>query len=342
MCIFILISCIDERTASLHKSNRVRSASVVTATPTKTTTCCNCFGPLKSNQWDDVISNQMSDVYCRVCDDDVDEHEYVRIPKDRLNSPAILTNVTNKRCQRNQSSQIKAKTLQIKLIENSLKKSNESIENAKNNEQIVDKITKNQANFTEDYELGDDVMVTNDDLCSSKSHSLKCIPDDLIRVRGKEELPATSNEQLCHNINDKKSNDNKCPNFTLNKTSKEIPNKIICTNNHPLMPNAKCMQSEDKKPINSQKSIDDCNGNQSMTKSVINPSIHRQYSTLPRIKKSTVHQDTTLRSHISIPTRTTNDGTNIYYICDIDISKNNTKGGTSISLSYFHKFSFIF
>lgn len=55
--------------------------------------------------------------------------------------------------------------------------------------------------------------------------------------------------------------------------------------------------------------------------------MHHMYSTLPKMKKTTADQQlpsTVNRPPLSIPMRTTSDGTTIYYICDLP--KNVIKG----------------
>lgn len=57
---------------------------------TDRTTCCNCFGPIRKKHWTDATSGQMSEVYCRVCDDEIAENGQ-NVDND---SPACLARVT--------------------------------------------------------------------------------------------------------------------------------------------------------------------------------------------------------------------------------------------------------
>lgn len=395
--------CTDERSASPHKiavqssSYRGRSASVA-AVPTpvsaiKTPTCCNCFGPLKSsNQWDDAISNQMSEVYCRACEDDDDQmntDQYVRIPKDRLDSPAILTNITNRTVQRRQNAAIATASTKVTKPKepNSVCCGQNELETPTTtttaNERIDKESSECNRNIIEDYELGDDAVVDvteHDDTLNGQLNAPKNAPNkidshEMIRCRGKEELPEVlvaskgkqieqSAQKLCHSpknrptflnsisLDDTVSSDSQTDELKLKvKTlaSKQMPNKIICTNDHPLIPKKIESDADVKNGYFTNTNSNDCNGNQSaatmMTASVIVPKkptvtdrmsilkgMHRMYSTLPRMKKvHTTQPDAAHQPPYSIPMRTTPDGTSIYYLCDL--SKNVIKGADSISYS---------
>lgn len=304
---------------TVQTSRPKRSASVVTATASKSPFCCNCFGPLKS-QWDDVISNQMSDVYCRTCEDDNyddQEHndgEFVRIPKDRLDSPAILTNVTQRKNQRNKIVQSHKKSTYLS-VSSDLQIANMSID-TKCDETNADNINKNP---TEEYEFGDDVVTNEDEIPNANSNSSK-IPsnpidtNEMIRVRGKEELPV-STESI------------QVDNHTI---SKHMPKKVICTDDHPLMDDHKDQSKSDCENSNMMRSMTDSMASTPEKVSILKR-MHRMYSTLPKIKKTTPLEDTAKsanRPPFSIPTRTTADGTTIYYLCDL--SKNVIKGGHTI------------
>lgn len=385
--------CTDERSASPHKiaikssSNRGRSASVVTVTSpvsaVKTPTCCNCFGPLKSNnRWDDAISNQMSEVYCRACEDD-DDDQYVRIPKEHLNSPAILTNITNRRGQRSKSATKPKVQNSVFTIQNELEIPNAINATTQNNYASDADVVENSKNVIEDYELGDDAMLDdvnvdvkdtdsigmpNDEANTRKSLTNQIDTNEMIRCRGKEELPellVASNEKnaenetqpLCHSpmnrhksqnynesLDDITPSDNETNELIFKAkslASKQMPNKIICTNDHPLIPkNIACDVAVNKVENHTKNTINnDCNGNESTAQTTTIPKkstlvermsilkgMQRMYSTLPRMKKvHTVQQDTAPNQPpYSIPMRTTPDGTTIYYLCDL--SKNVIKG----------------
>ncbi|XP_055316297.1 uncharacterized protein LOC129576001 isoform X1 [Sitodiplosis mosellana] len=320
-------------------------------TTAKTPTCCNCFGPLR-NQWgdDDAISNQMSEIYCRTCDED--DHEVVHIPKNRYDSPAILTNVTKRTIQRNKS---RGRAIQPKVHSQTKMPNITAIINV--DKKVHEEIIENNKNNSEDFELGDDIVISSDrmfdDSNSSTSKATRNMIDtnEMIRVvRGKEELPVSSEvqaepiQQLCQSFNTQSNN--KLDDHKTNEMNSKIqlPDKVICTHDHPLILHDNKMnsnESAESKAEHSQTQInnvtDDCNtnnnnnnnyNNQSMTvstsileKQSILKRMHRMYSTLPKMKKvSTVQAETTNCCPYSIPSRTTVDGTTIYYMCDI--SKN--------------------
>ncbi|XP_031631344.1 uncharacterized protein LOC116345799 isoform X1 [Contarinia nasturtii] len=353
----------DDRSASPNKTaitpaavNSNRSASVdrtaKTITPDiETPTCCNCFGPLKRNQWDDAISNQMSEVYCRACEDEDDDGdaEIVHIPKNRYDSPAILTNITRKTIKRNNISMQRKfqlgvdSELEIPTV-------------LELNKKIQDDDIECMKNIGDDFELGDDVVVTSDEIIDGSSSPPKCAQKqidtkEMIRVRGKEELPFTSdvqteiiNSNQRHSNGDKKnsSDNNVCNNDDhkintpiYNKYSaKQISSKINCTHNHPLIPNVminnRSAKTVEKTQIQGQRNLFDNNNRpptvQSFDKTPFHKQINRIYATLPKMKKQKSLQDTVFNANhppFSIPTRTTPDGTTIYYICDL--AKNITK-----------------
>lgn len=338
----------DGRSAS-SKLNKARTSSAMsTTTPTKTSTatCCNCFGPLRNqNQLDD----QMSEVYCRACEDDIYEGEYVQIPKDRLNSPAILTNVTQRRGVRLKSNPHRKKSdsilnSQSSLVSPSVINHNKSVDN------------NNQNDNQNSIEYGDDIVTNSESLNESSTDLHETFltnidTKDVIRVRGKEELPVYSDDRIesvktvCHKnpieINrslDEASCDIECdtvqsPNSsnetnTLNEmnrkaTLKHLSKKVNCTNDHPLVSNAK---SDDKTHTTVENNQCD-NRNSAMTSSMFAPQTltTQIYSTLPKMKKNTAQP--TNRQPLSMPTRVTSDGTTIYYLCDLP------KGAHYISIS---------
>lgn len=384
----LLENCIDGlRSASpnkpsvklnLRSSSAIAEANDATSTPssqpptTKTPTCCNCFGPKLKTQWDDddTISNQMSEVYCRTCDEE--EHEVVRIPKNRFDSPAILTNVTKRKVQQHkiQTNVIKPNAHSIFNIESELEMPNINA--------IIDadrrsdkKLIENNENNSEDCELGDDVVISSDNIFDNSESSVSKIVRNTIdtndacrMVRGKEELPVASEvqtestQQLCQNYNrissDNMSND--IESKRLNKSDvvhkpievnvkiscKQLPDKVICTHDHPLIDSKvnanESTETSETNQIQSKRVNDNSrnnNSNQSMTMSThilerhsILKRMQRMYSTLPKMKKTiATNTDTANCGPYSIPSRTTPDGTTIYYMCDLP--KNVIKGSQS-------------
>lgn len=234
------------------------------------TTCCNCFAPKK--RWSDSASGQMSEVYCRKCDD--------------IDSPACLANITPKKMQ-------KLKNRTILTVESEIE-----IPNGKNLPNKIknlkkDKKLNNNNKKHEEYELADDATSLNDDHHDlTKIDILNDFDSKLrIRVHGKEELPV---EQQTTNL------------------IKRNPSKKII--NRPF--------DIETVVINDNKKKDDFNGNLGMDKR-----LSRIYSTLPKRKRDKMHHSMWYAkpNSLRVPKRTTPDGTNIYYWCDLP--KKALKGG---------------
>lgn len=276
------INHLDGRPAS-PKCNTITSSPVVTPpATTKFATCCNCFGPLKS-QWDDAISNQMSEVYCRVCDTNEDDlnGEFVPIPKDRLDSPAILTNVTQRRRRTLPNPIIHQKRIYSHINgdsdvdgdDNNINITTQKISTmistatAATTSHEEEKLIITNKNSIEDYELGDDV-VTNSEFEHTQKNVCKAIDaSDLIRVRGKEELveteivyrkksteSKTTSQQInvSNQINNnssgieylEKEETNKETNISKTTSSKNMSKRSVCSKDHPLLTNER---SEEKR-----------------------------------------------------------------------------------------------
>lgn len=350
-----MVTTTAEQTTVITATPASLPTTTTRTTAAKTLTCCNCFGPLKNEcgDDDDAISNQMSEVYCRTCDED--DHEVVHIPKNRFDSPAILTNVTKRTVQRNKSFHL-TMTVKPKIHSQTEKFNNIILEDA--NKKVHKENTENNKNSSEEFELGDDVVVSSDDIfyvsnsSSSNATGNMIESNETIRmVRGKEELPVTSEpiQQLRHSFNKKSSTKKLIDNKAIEINAKVQPSeKVVCTHDHPLIIhdnkiNAK--ESGESKPKINQlmKNVNDnCRyDNNSNQESMLSPSsfekysilkrMHRKYSTLPKMKKiSTAQADTADCGPYSIPSRTVN-GIQIYYMCDL--SKNLIKGFQTI---YFH------
>lgn len=311
----------DGRRPASPKCNRT-SPVVSPPASAKITTCCNCFGPLKFGQWDDAISNQMSEVYCRACDDDnySDEGvELVPIPKDRLkDSPAILTNVTQRRRRQLRRASADSIVHQKRLYTNLNGSHTNELEIS-----VVDPllaqttISDEEKNLSiEDCELGDDVATTsNDDSSCSKQLGLvqsnAINVNDRIRVRGKEELPV-----LSANTNIRSSDLSSNISTSIGKTNNL--KKSNATKNHPLLlsPERESIVATERVATNTKND-----------RNIIFKQMHHMYATLPKAKKLNADQQlssTANQPPFSIPMRITSDGTTIYYICDLP--KNVIKG----------------
>lgn len=323
--------------------NRARRSSEITTTATKTTTCCNCFGPLK-NQWDDAISNQMSEVYCRTCEDDIcdcENGELVYIP----DSPAILRNVTQQKDQRTKYGVHPKKLCSIVKIDSEFEISTASV-STENGPKNLSNVKKDGI---DEYELGGDVVSLK---AFSRRASTEIDTKKLIRVRGKEELPVASevlsvgeNQLENHKQSSKFSDESrKIDDQPNSKTlSKRIPNKVLCANDHPLKSNETETSDNSERPKTKTGSRD-WNGNRSLITSTSTSastfkndsmfkSMNRMYSTLPKMKKITTFENSANRPPFSIPKKVTSDGTTLYYLCDLP--KHLIKGALNSNRIYY-------
>ncbi len=275
---------------------------------TKTTTCCNCFGPKK--RWSDSASGQMSDVYCRTCDDDID-----------FDSPACLANITPKRGKPKHRNLLTIESeLELPNVKEPKKeriklsvreKNNENRKSAKEN--CLN--GKNNNKKVEEYELAQLATAFDDDLTVDivKMGVLNDYESQImIRVQGKEELPATQTTNNTEtsglnnvNLNEYSSVDN-CSNHPLD-SNRIIDNLVDNTNASNNDRRTNKSKSKDRK---NPTLIDDYNGNDGFYR------LNRAYSTLPKMKNKQNVPNLT-RPLRKVPMRTTPDGTNIYYWCDV-------------------------
>lgn len=170
-------------------------------------------------------SGQMSEVYCRMCDDDVD-------------SPACLMNVSGKARANSDGCRPKHKTIltvesELEMttskISISTQKSpshidlapstcNDECRQASDAKHCINAISKQMTECEteidssatgEEYELADDAIVCDDDRANGAIHEVRIVRnvarDEMIRVQGKEELPVTPEEQVQCNIFDNNS-----------------------------------------------------------------------------------------------------------------------------------------
>lgn len=206
---------------------------------------------------------------------------------DDVDSPACLANITPKKMQ-------KLKNRTILTVESEIE-----LPNGKNSPNKIKSIKKekqlnNNNKRHEEYELADDATSLNDD-----HHDLSKIDilndfDSKLRIRvtrGKEELPV----------------EQQTTNFIKRNPSKKIINRPF---------------DIETVVINDNKKKDDFNGNLGMDRR-----LNRIYSTLPKRKRDKMHHSMWYAkpNSLRVPKRTTPDGTNIYYWCDLP--KKALKGG---------------
>ncbi|XP_055696109.1 uncharacterized protein LOC129797490 isoform X2 [Lutzomyia longipalpis] len=295
----------DDRPASSASDTKLASA----------TSCCTCcFGSKK--RWSDSASAQMSDVYCRTCDE--------------ANSPACLANVTPKRSrpkhqnlltveseiempgsQEHKKLSIKEKKKSPKTFDSSRKEIKKVTESPKGHR-------KNNRNNVEEYELADDATSLNGDLTDDvvKIGVLSDLdPRLIVRVHGKEELPVVQQRQSGAKLSQKLQKKLIDPAKDPHPLSTEVEyheNEVEKKNNvkSDTNLNSKRYRKEEK----NQDVGDVLNGN---FKKI---SCKRFYSTFPKRKRSTIHHSMWYSRPISlkkVPQKTTPDGTNIYYWCDM-------------------------
>lgn len=205
---------------------------------------------------------------------------------DDVDSPACLANITPKKMQLKNRSIL---TVESEIELPNGKSSPNKVKNGKK-----DKHVNNNNKRHEEYELADDATSLNDDHHDlTKIDILNDFDSKLrIRVHGKEELPV---EQTT--------------NFSKKNPSKK---KVI---NRPF--------DIETIVINDNKKKDDFNGNLGTSEKRLT----RIYSTLPKRKRDKMHHSRWYAkpNSLRVPRRTTPDGTNIYYWCDLP--KKALKGG---------------
>lgn len=304
-----------------------------------TPTCCNCFVPRK--RWSDSASGQMSDMYCRACD------EY------NVDSPACLANMPNQKNAGHLKQRRNLLTIESELeLPNTKKENNKKVIkqqqttkekchlNGKNN-------NKNINAKVEEYEYADDAIIYNDDLSSADKIVKMGVLDEqgsklMIRVQGKEELPVVDDCSGSKDNNKIRSNCSIEKNSNINNimypsvdnqhnTSTLDSSKPIKLRNNSSQSKPRINSSvSDNKPMNievvlrkaANNEVDqtyktifsfDDNGN---TNDRNKDKLNRNYSTLPKMKKNAL-QVVYCRPLKKVPMRTTADGTNIYYWCDV-------------------------
>lgn len=246
----------------------------------------------------------MSAVYCRACDYDVD-----------FDSPACLANITPKRSKPkhrnlfNIESELEIPNVKEPKKERNLSVKEKKTENRKNvKENCVN--GKNNNKKVEEYELAQLATAFDDDDDPSIDMVKMGILNEfesqlMIRVQGKEELPATQTTNTetigLNNVNLKYSSVDNCSAHALDS------NRLL---NDAVIDNSNTSNARKIKEMKNKTTTDDYNGNDGRF-----DRRNRAYSTLPKMKnKQTVPNVRPLRK---VPMRTTPDGTNIYYWCDV-------------------------
>lgn len=288
---------------------------------------------------------------------------------DNIDSPACLANITPKRragsktkpaanvltieseleipsgkglLKSTKSSSTTPKSLQQKKASTVKAKKTTTVPKAKITKTVDNLNGCNNNKKIEEYEWADDAtafdaaeLPTTTEKLHRKVGVLNAIESKLmIRVQGTEELPARqqttvgkktlngSSKQHLPSVIDNKLKTHSIASSSL-KSSSSNRSKIISTNSH--------VSNDVQPPVERSIDCDDHNGNDGSRLNRLN----RNYSTLPKMKRNgnqPLHAGHE-RPMKKIPMRTTPDGTNIYYWCDM--SKRAIKG-----LVFFY-FSFI-
>lgn len=268
------------------------------------TTCCVCFPTPPGTKH----SVQMSEVYCPTCSE---------AP---IDSPACLTTIT-----RNKPPE------QIKTLLNV----ESEIEYSKNfNKKLVLKKspTKNKSKANqEEYEIACEAAdETGDESVADDSHVKIGIMTEsdrkfMIRVNGKEETPSVPNVEDSQIISEKPATS-----VLFLKKSKNVKESPKKSKGRLGIFRPKTKETETTNFVNNNETTiehetgDDSDGNNNNDNDKIDGQL--KYSTLPLVNKNK-HRRT-----IAIPQRTTSDGTQIFYICDLP--KKLKKGFCKLSFYY--------
>ena len=318
---------------------------------TDSASCCDCFTTARK-RWSDTDSTQMSDVYFPGKEVDFSSPACLA----NMNAPKyrnllIIESEIEFRDKKTGNKKLNKIGNIVKLSPKKEKRINESKIKESKSKQYQD---NNAAKF-EYYEVADDAIAceTSDDSVTDSFVNIERTNDvnSMIRVSGKEELSIfeelnrnsdTRKQELTklrkeHSIaqallkNSSKNSSSpsktlprpKCINrfFTYNKNKqvKVVPKNMKNSNNS----NEETAFIETQPKCEFKAALDiamrleesDLNGNPRII-------TERNYTTLPRMKKSHFHPKIlysreTNRTPFKVPKRTTADGTNIYYWCDV-------------------------
>lgn len=212
---------------------------------------------------------------------------------DDVDSPACLANITPKKMQLKNRSIL---TVESEIELPNGKSSPNKIKNGKKEKHV-----NNNNKRHEEYELADDATSLNDDHHDlTKIDILNDFDSKLrIRVHGKEELPVEQTTNL----------------IKRNPSKKKVINRPF---------------DIETVVINDNKKKDDFNGNLGTAEKRLT----RIYSTLPKRKRDKMHHSRWYAkpNSLRVPRRTTPDGTNIYYWCDLP--KKALKGGLNFFFTF--------
>ncbi|CAO1303380.1 unnamed protein product [Diamesa tonsa] len=283
----------DNRPASSASDTKLAKRKDQDVTLVSPSSCCN---PIKittkctSNQRESI---QLSDMYSPATTE----------PED---SPSCLTTITKQKPQSqvktllNVESEIEySKNFNKKITYN--KKVNES-----NTKSPKHKVKGNQDEYEIAYEAADEVTV--DEKCTEIGVMTEIDKKFMIRVNGKEELPCVENTEKIPIKTETTST--KKPKSRLNFLKPKITNDIKlnsvdqCLSNNNIITNNIITTTTIKKERDGETSDDNNNSDDGKAANI-------KFSTLPMVNKNK-HKRT-----ISIPQRTTADGTQIFYICDV-------------------------
>lgn len=327
-----LASEVSEIEAGDLRDDRPASSASETKLNATTPTCCNCF---KNKRWSDSASGQMSDVYCRACDEAYSPACLNNIPtkKDKpkhrnllnVESELVLPgggvgsnsqNKPTKREKKNNSGNPKSPKKGPGSPEANRSK-RKSLNGKNNNEKV------------QEYELADDATSLNGDVQTNDVAKIGILSEKdsklMISVHGKEELPVeqTNNHE---------------PITPPPKCKLSVP--VDATNSHPLESIDTIDTAENINTKNSTKIalhetenrnftnnsnhlpnhiLDEYNGNNNNNRKTEkeNGKNDKKVATLPRTKKGSVHETFYNKAQRMVPKRRTPDGTNIYYWCDL-------------------------
>ena len=246
---------------------------------------CSCFKAKSCAGDGDSI--QLSEVYCPTCD--VTGYD---------NSPACLTSFSKQRAQNGQKTLLNVES-ELEYSKNFQKKITTSKTPTKKCKPKVVK-SKEKKSDLEEYEIADDATELNERAGDEETVKIGIMTETdkkfMIRVNGKEELPDEPTVSYSKKSEPTKCNESKFRFLNFKLKGKKPEENSISNNNSQCSqlnrPNGSLEPSSDK-------STNDRNNN-------------AKYSTLPMASKKRDGKKT-----LSIPQRTTSDGTHIYYICDL-------------------------
>lgn len=262
------------------------------ASTVKSPSGCSCF-KAKSCAGDG-DSLQLSEVYCPTCD--VTGFD---------NSPACLTSFSKQRTQSCQKTLLNVES-ELEYSKNFQKKITTSKTPKTPTKKCKPKVVKPKGKKSdlEEYEIADDATELNE--CGGTEEVVKIgimTETDkkfMIRVNGKEELPNEPTVSYSKKLEPEKKTEGKLKFLNFKLKGKKSVDHSISNNNG---------QFNGSSEPSSDKITNDRNNN-------------AKYSTLPMASKKRDGKKT-----LSIPQRTTSDGTHIYYICDLP--KRLQKGASS-------------